>query len=73
MGLFCRIAFSGSPMPVALCPPHRGGGVLDKLDAIKAALATPDILRLGLHDFLDWVQAHLIAATDALMRDFFGR
>ena len=53
-----------------------GGGALEKLDGIQAALATrptADILRTGLHDFLDWVQLQLIAITDTLRRDFFGR
>jgi uncharacterized alpha-E superfamily protein len=53
-----------------------GGAALEKLDDVQAALTmrpTADILRTGLHDFLDWVQLQLAAVTDTLTRDFFGR
>jgi len=53
-----------------------GGAALEKLDEIQAALSmrsTADILGDGLDDFLDWVQLQLVAITDTLTRDFFGR
>ena len=49
------------------------GEALDELRALLAALSVEDVLRRGLHDFIDIVQLQLIAITDRLAETFFGR
>jgi uncharacterized alpha-E superfamily protein len=54
----------------------RGGiPAMERLDEVKGALFqhTPEsVLTTGLHDYLDWLQHHLIGVTNALATDFFG-
>jgi uncharacterized alpha-E superfamily protein len=54
----------------------RGGNfALELFDDIRAALGTytiDDVLRSGLHEFLDHMQRQLILVTDELGYDFFG-
>jgi uncharacterized alpha-E superfamily protein len=53
----------------------RGGvGAAEELDAMRAALSSltiEDVIRGGLHEFLDAVQRQLIAVTTCLAADFF--
>lgn len=52
-----------------------GYAALEALDGIRGTLAGGDIhevLRSGLHEFLDWIQLRLIAVTDALGEAYFG-
>lgn len=55
----------------------RGGArALETLDELRAALDDHSIdyvLAHGLHDYLDWVQARLIAVAERLADDFYGR
>ena len=45
---------------------------LDRLRALLGALPIAEILRKGLHEFLDLLQRQLIAVTDDLAGTFFG-
>jgi uncharacterized alpha-E superfamily protein len=54
----------------------RGGNhALELFDEIRSALGTytiEDVLRTGLHEFLDYMQRQLIRVTNELGHDFFG-
>lgn len=54
----------------------RGGNhALELFDEIRSALGTytiEDVLRSGLHEFLDYMQRQLIRVTNELGHDFFG-
>jgi uncharacterized alpha-E superfamily protein len=45
---------------------------LDRLQALLGAVSISDILKKGLHEFLDMLQVQLIAVTDDLAGTFFG-
>jgi uncharacterized alpha-E superfamily protein len=47
-------------------------GALSRLGAIAAEVTIESVLASGLHDFLDQIQQHLIALTDALGDALFG-
>lgn len=54
---------------------HGGDRALEHLDALRAALGEIDpdeLLRRGLHEFLDFVQRRLDRVTAEFARDFFG-
>jgi uncharacterized alpha-E superfamily protein len=53
-----------------------GSGALERLDEVRVALferPPADVLRAGLHDFVDWIQQQLIEINNSLAADFFGK
>jgi uncharacterized alpha-E superfamily protein len=52
-----------------------GAAALETADEIRVALlelSPEDLMRAGLHQFLDWIQRQLNDMTDTLTQDFFG-
>ena len=55
---------------------RRGNDVAEALDGLRAilmGLSIDQILRSGLHDFIDFLQCRLIEITDRLSESFFAR
>jgi uncharacterized alpha-E superfamily protein len=74
--LFClrevESAFSELKLHYAI---RRGNEVAERLDALRAMLSEvllEDILRAGLHDFIDFLQVQFIAISERLSETFFG-
>jgi uncharacterized alpha-E superfamily protein len=52
-----------------------GAEAMERLDELRAVLAEEkiaNVIRRGLHEFLDQLQGELIAVSQDLGRDFFG-
>ncbi|UEM05335.1 alpha-E domain-containing protein [Skermanella mucosa] len=54
----------------------KGGSVaMERVDEVQAALhsrTVEDVIRTGLHEYLDWLQLHLNAVTSEISKAYFG-
>lgn len=48
---------------------------MERVDEVQAALhsrTVEDVIRTGLHEYLDWLQLHLNAVTSEISKAYFG-
>ncbi|MEO0393072.1 MAG: alpha-E domain-containing protein [Pseudomonadota bacterium] len=73
---YCAIEINQTLTALRMHYGLRGGGVaLETIDEMRATMAEQtidSIVANGLHEYLDWTQAALMAMTDSLYRDFFS-